>query len=161
MPSNNIPLKLNTLTPSELFSLAVSPLRSQVAEKELEYVEDIQVPDGSIEVDKLKLTWVLNAMLVNAIRYTPRWGRITVSARKDGHNVRISVTDTGQGIRFDRIELVFEAMTQLFTEDQARTGGMGLSLPLAREIIEAHGGSVSVDSKAGQGTTFNIFLPLK
>jgi two-component system, OmpR family, phosphate regulon sensor histidine kinase PhoR len=109
-----------------------------------------------VYADAGMLTRILQNLVSNAIRYSPR-GRVSVSARitEPGHTVECSVVDTGDGIASDQLEKVFEK----FETDPAHPEGIGLGLAIVKEFVEAHGGEVTVDSKPGDGTTFRFTLP--
>ena len=106
--------------------------------------------------DEQRVHQVFANLIGNAVRFTPHGGTITLSAEKDGDRVRFSVTDTGAGIAPENLPHVFE---RFWRGDSAR-GCAGLGLAISRAIVEAHGGTLSVDSQPGQGTTFTFTLPL-
>jgi signal transduction histidine kinase len=113
-------------------------------------------PTLSTLADEQRVHQVLANLIGNAVRFTPRGGTITLSAEKDGDQVRFSVTDTGAGIAPENLGRVFE---RFWRGDRAR-GCAGLGLAISRAIVEAHGGTLRVDSQPGQGTTFTFALPL-
>jgi len=110
-----------------------------------------------VEVDPTRLRQVLINLIANALRYTPRDGEIKVSGGVDqaAHHVILDVQDTGEGI-------APEALPQLFDRfyKSPDSPGSGLGLAIAKNLIEAHGGEISVRSEPGQGTTFSLKLPL-
>lgn len=114
-----------------------------------------------VQVDAARLTQVLQNLLANALRHTPKGGSITVQLHPHSDTLRLSVTDTGEGIPPDHLPHVFD---RFYRADPARTrdrGGAGLGLAIARALVEAHGGSISVTSVGvpGQGSRFTIDLP--
>lgn len=115
--------------------------------------------DGAVQVmaDRKRLLQVLSNLLGNAVKFTPEGGLIRVVAEpKDEEWVRISVSDTGPGIAAEVIPTIFEPFSQ--AKDGA-TLGTGLGLTIAKGIVEAHGGEISVESAPGVGTTFRFTLP--
>lgn len=127
----------------------------QADEKEVRITSRV-VPNAVLEGDETKLTWALSNLVANALRYTPRGGRIEVTATEDGDVVRIAVHDTGPGIPVEQRERIFERFTQLPGE---HGGAAGLGLAIVRDIVQAHGGRVHVESRPGAGTTFTLELP--
>jgi two-component system, OmpR family, sensor histidine kinase CiaH len=109
--------------------------------------------------DRDQLRQALLILLDNAVRYTPAGGRIHVQARPDGREALLTVHDTGIGISQEALERVFE---RFYRGDEARnrqSGGVGLGLAIARELVTRHGGRISVTSTEGAGSTFEIRLP--
>jgi len=101
---------------------------------------------------------VVRNLLDNAVNYTPPGGRVLLQASADGEEVRISVSDTGQGIPPEHLPRIFERFYRVDKARSRRQGGAGLGLSLVRSIVEAHGGRVSVESALGKGSTFAVYL---
>jgi signal transduction histidine kinase len=113
-----------------------------------------------IWLDRALMERVLTNLITNAIKYTPAHGEISVSARlvHEGHAIEISVSDSGQGIPAEAQAHIFERFYQANDSDRQR--GTGLGLYFCRLAVEAHGGSIAVQSAVGQGSTFIIMLPI-
>ncbi len=112
---------------------------------------------GTVRGDERRLKQALLNLLSNAAKFTPKDGRILVSARREGDAVILSVADTGIGIEPERHAEIFEPFTRAGSaQGQA---GAGLGLALVRRLIELHGGTVSIDSQPGTGTTVQAILP--
>jgi signal transduction histidine kinase len=95
-------------------------------------------------------------LLDNAIKYTPQGGHVEIAAGRDGDRAVLRVTDTGLGIPADEQPRIWD---RLFRGDQSRAErGLGLGLSLVKAIVEAHGGTVSVNSQPGRGSTFTVSL---
>jgi signal transduction histidine kinase len=114
--------------------------------------------DVIVDADRMRLEQVAANLIDNALKYTPAGGRIEVDVRRDADRARLEVRDTGAGIPADELPRIWE---RLFRGDRSRTErGLGLGLSLVKAIVEAHGGTVSVSSAVGQGSTFTVSLPL-
>ena len=125
-------------------------------------VLEIDLPAGSpsLEFDRTRISQVVGNLLDNAIRHTPAGGMVTVSAGVSPASATVSVTDTGEGMPAETIPFVFERFHRVDPSRSRSTGGAGLGLTIARKLIEAHGGSIRVNSAAGEGTTITFDLPL-
>lgn len=112
---------------------------------------------GTVVGDETKLTWALSNLLANALRYTPEGGRVSVAAATRDGEVTIAVQDTGPGIAPEQRERVFERYAQ--SAAAGDPGGAGLGLAIVRDIVQAHGGRILLDSDPGHGTRFTLELP--
>ncbi len=120
---------------------------------------DADVPPVTATVDRGRFRQVLYNLLSNAIKYTPDEGSVKVEAVVDGGSIRIAVVDTGIGISADDQPRVFEEFRQV-GDPSERQEGTGLGLALTRRLVEAHGGSIGLESVRGKGSTFTVTLPL-
>ncbi len=124
---------------------------------EVHVVADMNLP--FVQGDSEKIAWVLNQLLDNAINFTPSGGHVVLSLKEEGANlVMVSVTDTGIGIPAERLQEIFEPFHQLDDSSTRKVGGTGLGLSLVRQIVEAHGSLLDVQSVEGRGTTFKFPL---
>lgn len=111
------------------------------------------------QADSQKLLWVLGQLLDNAIKFTPSGGRVILRVQHESEKLlSVSVTDTGIGIPKERIEEIFQPFHQLDGAATRRYGGTGLGLLLVRQIVEAHGSMLEVNSTEGRGSTFKFPL---
>jgi len=109
--------------------------------------------------DSQKIAWVLGQLINNGIKFTQSGGNVTVSIKREGENlVILSVTDTGIGIPSSRLEDIFEPFHQLDGSSTRQYNGTGLGLSLVRQIVEAHGSVLEVQSTDGRGSTFKFPL---
>lgn len=123
----------------------------------LHAVVDDDVP--LVQADSQKVAWVLGQLIDNGIKFTPSGGSVVVSIKREGENlVILSVTDTGIGIPTSRLEDIFEPFHQLDGSPTRKYGGTGLGLSLVRQIVEAHGSMLEVQSTEGRGSTFKFPL---
>jgi signal transduction histidine kinase len=112
-----------------------------------------------VQGDPEKILWVLSQLLDNAIKFTPSGGHVSVGIKPESNNlVMISVRDTGIGIPANGLAKIFEPFRQLDASAKRRAGGTGLGLSLVRQIVEAHGSVLDVQSVEGKGTTFRFPL---
>lgn len=138
---------------------ALSGLEGKAADKGIEVTADL--PAGlKVNADTDSVYQILVNLVDNAIRYTPRDGHITISAKEKPDRVAVMVSDTGTGIPTADLPRVFE---RFYRVDKARSrdsGGTGLGLAIVKHLVEVHGGSVTVESRLGEGTTFTFTMPL-
>jgi signal transduction histidine kinase len=133
-------------------------MEPMVRKKQLGFVIDVAPDCPVIYSDSTKIKQVLLNLLSNAVKFTTK-GSVTMAARCAPGGVRIDVIDTGIGIRQSDLQAIWEDFRQV---DQSRTrefGGTGLGLSITRKLLERLGGSVTVQSSYGEGSTFSVFLP--
>jgi signal transduction histidine kinase len=118
---------------------------------ELQAADDLPV----VDLDPARIRAVVTNLVVNALRYTPQGGRVTVVARPEHAAVSVEVADSGRGIEPDVLPRIFERFTRA-----ADSPGSGLGLPIARKLVEAHGGEISATSVVGHGTQIRFTLPV-
>lgn len=123
---------------------------------------DVDSPDNLPKVlcDQEKINWVLVQLMDNAIKFTPDGGEIRLGIEHFGEEVELSISDTGIGIADDVIPEIFEPFHQLDGSVTRRYSGTGLGLAMVQRILDAHGSSISVDSKPGVGTSIKFSLPI-
>jgi signal transduction histidine kinase len=143
----------------QALSAAESMLLARIEEAGLTYRRD-HAGDLTALADPDRLQQILLNLLTNALKFTPRGGKITIMCHKSPGRVYINIADSGPGIPEDQRERIFDPFVQL---DQQRVQhhkrGVGLGLSVSREIARAMQGDVTVDSKLGQGSVFTITLP--
>lgn len=113
----------------------------------------------ALQADPGRLAQVLINLVDNALKYTPSGGSVTVSAEELGAQVQVKVVDTGSGIPRADLPRIFERFYRVDKARSRATGGTGLGLSIVKHIVEAHGGTVGVDSDTGRGATFFFTLP--
>ncbi|HXG69272.1 MAG TPA: HAMP domain-containing sensor histidine kinase [Gemmatimonadaceae bacterium] len=109
--------------------------------------------------DEDRINEVLGNLLSNAFKFTERGGEVALHVKRAGERVSITVQDTGVGISQEQLPAIFKKFYQADNQAKAATKGTGLGLAIAKEIVEAHGGEITVNSKTGIGTTFLVVLP--
>ncbi|KUL45763.1 sensor histidine kinase [Streptomyces regalis] len=117
--------------------------------------------DGTpwLDADPVRMRQALGNLVSNALRHTPADGTVTLTARRDGDDVVLQVTDTGTGIDPADLPYVFDRFWRAEKSRSRRTGGSGLGLPIVRHLVAAHGGTVEAASEAGTGAVFTLRLP--
>ncbi len=113
-----------------------------------------------IQFDKDLIIQVLTNLLSNAVKFTEK-GTITISSKREGNSIRVSVIDTGCGVKKDDLPRLFYKFEQLESLKDRKTGGTGLGLAIAKEIIAGHKGRIWAESEQGKGTSFHFTLPIK
>jgi signal transduction histidine kinase len=114
---------------------------------------------AEVRWDEDRMSEVLGNLLSNAFKFTPRGGRVELSAESSNGDIMIEVSDTGAGIPPEQLPRIFQKFYQADNQAKASAKGTGLGLAIAKEIVEAHGGSITAHSEAGHGATFRIILP--
>jgi two-component system phosphate regulon sensor histidine kinase PhoR len=109
--------------------------------------------------DPHRLRQVVENLVSNAIKFTPRGGAVTISASSDGQLAEIAVADTGIGIPAEDRGRLFERMFRAAEAERRHIQGTGLGLTIVKAIVDAHGGTITVDSDIGEGATFRVTLP--
>ena len=112
-----------------------------------------------LSLDRLRIEQVVGNLVDNAIRHTPSGGTVTVSAFRHSDRVRVQVADTGAGVPDDALPHVFDRLYRVDPSRDRATGGTGLGLTIARQLVEVHGGTIWVESEAGSGSRFGFDLP--
>ncbi|MCQ3979534.1 MAG: two-component sensor histidine kinase [Anaerolineae bacterium] len=157
--AGQIHLQRETVDLADLAGRAVEGFRAQAVEQEVTLVAELSPDLPLISGDKQRLSQVLLNLLSNALRHTPPGGRIVISVRPEPAGLLVSVADTGRGIPPEDLPHVFERFYRADKSRARSSGGSGLGLAIARQIVEAHGGRIWVESWVGVGSTFSVALP--
>ncbi len=160
--ARQLSLDLQETDLAELIATNANTFRSSAEAKGIILQTELLAELPPIQVDSARLTQVLQNLLANALRHTPPGGTITIQTKTTPEAVDLSIADTGEGIPPEHLPYVFD---RFYRTDPARSrdrGGAGLGLAIARAIVEAHGGQLTVTSEGipGQGSTFTISLPI-
>jgi signal transduction histidine kinase len=145
----------------EIIKQAVEELQEAAASKGITLEAKPQDVCGYVVCDQSRVMQMLSNLIENAIKFTPAKGQICVSCQRtgpEGKEVRVSVSDTGEGIAPEKIKTIFERSSQIHNQDRR---GIGLGLYIAKMMIEEHPGRIWVESKLGEGSTFHFTLPLR
>jgi len=136
-------------------------LTPQIKEKNLIFKTQISDTLPEIYLDKSHVERVLINLISNAIKFTPKKGKINIKIQLDKNDVLFSISDTGIGIKEEALDKIFDEFYRVENEINQNLKGTGLGLALAKKILEAHGGKIWVTSKINAGTIFHFTLPVK
>ncbi len=154
--SGRIRMEYRPLPPATLIQEALASFQIEARDRGIDFRTDL--PEGLPEVraDASRIRHVLGNLLSNAFRYTPPGGTVILAAKSEDNAVRFSVSDTGRGIPSQYLPRIFEQFFRV--PEQGKETGAGLGLAIVKEIVEAHGGSVRVESREGEGSAFSFTL---
>ncbi len=165
-------LERQPVAPADLVNKATDAARAQAAAKGIALQADLPEDLPLVNVDPQRIGQVLGNLLSNALIHTPSGGQVVISARRcpeaasltvEGareSEVGLSISDTGEGIPSEHLPYIFERFYRADKSRSRATGGTGLGLAIARQLVEAHGGRIEVESEVGQGTVFTFTLPV-
>ena len=124
---------------------------------------NVILPDESpvMEFDRTRIVQVVDNLLSNAVRHTPSGDSVTVEASFTADRAQVAVSDTGDGIPADALPLVFDRFYRVDPSRSRATGGVGLGLTIARQLVEAHGGVIRAESETGHGARFTFEIPIR
>ena len=152
-------IKLEDMDLRRIASLTVKAHLGRAQDRGIALIAAIDEDVPFVQGDPQKIGWALSQLIDNGIKFTSTGGSVTVGVKREGENlVIVSVSDTGIGIDPSRLEEIFEPFHQLDGSSTRRYGGTGLGLSLVRQIVEAHGSMLDVQSVEGHGTTFKFPL---
>jgi signal transduction histidine kinase len=154
----SIQLNVQPVDLNEWLLPSLLPWRTVAREKGLTWQADFAEDLPVVEIDPDRMNQVIGNLISNAIKYTPQGGAVTVTADADPGMINIAVCDTGPGIEPEEQERIFEP----FYRSQAHRRfpqGLGLGLTIARDLVEAHGGTLELVSTPGEGSCFTVHLP--
>ena len=156
MESGKASLEFQDISPQMLVMDALEPYRRTAQDQGVTLVLDVRGSPAAVWVDRSRAGYIFGNLLTNALQHTPPGGKITVSAREEEYFVRFTVTDTGTGIPSQHLPRIFEPFFR--GPGRKNETGAGLGLAIVREIVEAHGGTIGVESQEGKGSTFSFTL---
>ncbi|MBI3812670.1 MAG: response regulator [Nitrospirae bacterium] len=152
-------LNLEQIRLEEVIQNMVSSAKGLVQGKEIEWRIEVEADLPAVQADRTRLRQVLLNLVSNAAKFTTK-GLIRVKAVQESSTVRVSVSDTGMGIRQEDLSKLFKEFRQLDASTTRNRGGTGLGLVIAKRFVELHGGRIWVESQFGVGSTFSFTLPL-
>jgi signal transduction histidine kinase len=157
--AGGLPLEMNPNSLSDLISDTIESFSALSAEQGVALRGSVSPGVDPARFDAKEIGRVLSNLVGNALRHTPSGGTIELRAIAKAGTIRVEVEDSGEGIRGEDLPHVFERFYRGEKSRSRATGGSGLGLAIAKGIVEAHGGSIGVDSAPGEGTRFSFTLP--
>jgi signal transduction histidine kinase len=159
LDAGGVPLNREPASMSDLISDTLESFSALAAQRGVQLDGSAAPGIDPVVMDVQRIGRVLNNLVSNALQYTPTGGEVAICADLDPGGVVVSISDTGEGIIPQDLPHVFE---RFYRGDRSRSharGGAGLGLAIAKGIVEAHGGSIRVESERGKGTKFVFMLP--
>ncbi len=154
-------LDVRPIDPNSFIEAAIEAVRPAAQAKGVRVQKIMDTGVVSVAGDPVRLQQVVWNLISNAIKFTPRGGRVQVRLERVNSHIEIAVHDTGAGISPDFLPHVFDRFRQADQRTTRQHGGLGLGLAIARHLVEMHGGSVRAESPGlGQGSTFTVILPV-
>jgi PAS domain S-box-containing protein len=147
------------VSPKPLVEAALYAMRTLADSGGVELEARFVEPLPEVHADPERVTQLLSNLVGNALKFTAAGGRVLVEVQSHGDGVMVSVTDSGEGIAADQLPYVFERFYQGSGSREGARHGAGLGLPISRGIVEAHGGTIAIESAPGRGTTVRFTLP--
>jgi len=159
--AGQLKLVLEPANLAELVQRRVSQAEVMARKKDIVLKSDIAAGLPYVEMDGKRIEQVVANLLINALNHTPSGGTVTVSVSSGRDGVLVSVTDTGEGISPEHLPHIFERFYRADNARSRKSGGAGLGLAIAKQMVELHGGRIWVDSEVGKGSKFSFTLPAK
>ena len=144
----------------KIINQTVTAMQAQAITKGIALVVNTHEALPLCDIDSHRISQVLHNLIDNAVAHTPQGGTVTIAARQQGKWVEVSVTDTGEGIHREELSNIFERFYRVDKSRARRTGGHGLGLTIARHLVEAHGGKITVESEINRGSRFSFTIPI-
>jgi signal transduction histidine kinase/DNA-binding response OmpR family regulator/ligand-binding sensor domain-containing protein len=164
LESGKTKLELEETDIIQLLKTRIASFESLADKNKISISLDSKIDKCFLTVDKERIEEVIDNLLSNALKFTGKEGKIDVSINLENteftNNAVITISDTGIGISEEKLTSIFDRFFQADNSSTKQVEGSGLGLAIVKEVIELHGGSISVESKLNVGTTFKIFLPI-
>ena len=153
-------LERRPVAAADLINRAMEAARAQAGANGIALRADLPADLPLVNVDPQRIGQVLGNLLSNALTHTPPGGEIVVVTRPGESEVELTISDTGEGIPAEHLSYIFERFYRADRSRSRATGGTGLGLAIAKQLVEAHGGRIEVESEVGRGTLFTFTLPV-
>lgn len=157
--SASLPLKMEPVPVPSFLTELVERTKVLARDRGAKLETDL-LGEGELEIDQSQMEQAVLILVDNAAKYGPQGGTLTLSSRVPSGELHIAVADRGPGIPQEELPRIFERFYRLDKMRSRKLGGSGLGLPIAKTIVEAHGGRIQAESRMGEGTKMSIYLPL-
>jgi PAS domain S-box-containing protein len=158
--SGKVRLDMRTVDLPSVLEASVNAVKPAAEAKGIELELALDVTTHAVRADPNRLQQVFWNLLTNAVKFTPKGGRVSVTLERVNAQMKVSVADTGEGIDAAFLPYIFERFRQADASASRRHGGLGLGLSIVKQLIELHGGSINASSDGnGAGSTFTVELP--
>lgn len=157
-----IPVKMQMLSLEKIINEVVEALAILAQDREIDLKLETAPNLPGLMADEIKLKRIITNLLGNAIKFTPKGGEIKIRVFSGGSNLKLEISDSGIGISAEQLEKIFDKFYQIDSSYTRATGGIGMGLTIARELVGLHHGKIWAESPGpGKGTKFVVVLPLK
>jgi PAS domain S-box-containing protein len=156
--AGQLDLRCEDFKVSDALPEVLSTIRPLAMAKNIQ-VQQTTRSEASVHADRVRFKQILYNLMSNAVKFTPKDGRISLECSEDGSQVSLSVADTGIGIRPEDQRVIFEEFRQVEGTSEASQQGTGLGLAITKRLVEQQGGKISVQSELGKGSRFTFTLP--
>ncbi len=154
-------LDVQLIQPSKVIEAAIDTLLHAAEAKNVRLQMLLDPQAGPVSGDPDRLQQIIWNLVSNAVKFTPKGGRVQVRLERVNSHIEIAVSDTGQGIEPEFLSQVFDRFRQADSSTARNHGGLGLGLAIVKQLVEMHGGGIKAESPgAGQGSTFTVSLPI-
>lgn len=161
LDKGHVKLKISDANIHDLIGKALNGQSVQIEQKEGDVDLDFEAEEDVVAADEVHISNILNNLIDNAIKYSPDKLHIAVSTRNENGGIAISIRDTGIGMSREQQQRIFDTFYRVPTGNVHDVKGFGLGLSYVKKMVEAHEGTVRVQSKPGEGSTFTVWLPTR
>jgi PAS domain S-box-containing protein len=157
--SGKLRLDLGPASVASAIADAIDAARPTAESKGVALISRVE-PGAEVQADQIRLQQIVSNLVSNAVKFTPQGGQVAIHAERVGSHLRITVSDSGEGIEPGFLSAIFEPFRQADASSTRRHGGLGLGLAIVRQLVVAHGGTVQAESEGrGRGARFIVELP--
>ena len=161
MNSGKLALKKTVVSIRDVLKSSITAMTFNAQSKNIAIKCESDFEKLEMAVDRSKMFQLFNNLIGNAIKFSPGGETVSITEKLDGNVYRFEIKDNGPGIPKEQFDNIFEKFTQVGSDYAAQKEGAGLGLMICKKIVEAHGGSIGVDSEPGKGSTFHFTLPVE